>query len=133
MAIRMVYRHGSPTLAGLRYRGREGMFAWLLHRASGLGILLFLVLHIFDIFLMGLGPGPFNALLVIYHAWWGRILTVFLLFGVLFHAVNGARIIVQDLWPQLWRHQGKLIWIETALFLPVFLWAAYLTLRPLGQ
>ena len=59
MAIRTVYRGGSPVLEGLRYRGREGMIAWLLHRLSGLGVLLFLVIHIFDIFLMGFGPGQY--------------------------------------------------------------------------
>jgi succinate dehydrogenase / fumarate reductase cytochrome b subunit len=131
MANRTVYRRGLPVLAGLRYRGREGMFAWLLHRVSGLGVLLFLVLHIFDIFLMGLGPEIFNSLLVLYHSWWGRIMTCFLVFGLLFHAVNGARIIIQDFWPRLWRHQAKLIWIETAIFIPVFLWTAFVTLRPL--
>jgi succinate dehydrogenase / fumarate reductase cytochrome b subunit len=133
MAIRTVYRGGSPVLEGLRYRGREGMIAWLLHRLSGLGVLLFLVIHIFDIFLMGFGPGPFNALLVLYHSWWGRIMTVFLVFGLLFHAVNGARIIIQDFWPRLWRHQGRLILIETIIFVPVFVWTAFVTLRPLFQ
>jgi len=107
------------------------MFAWLLHRATGLGILLFLLLHIFDIFLLAFGPELFEELLVLYHSWWGRILTVFLLFGVLFHALNGARIIVQDFWPRLWPYQRRLIWIETAVFLPVFLWGAYIFLRPI--
>jgi len=133
MAIRRVYRGGSPVLAGLRYRGREGMFAWLLHRLSGLGVLLFLVIHIFDIFLMGFGPKTFNALLVLYHSWWGRIMTVFLVFGLLFHAVNGARIIILDFWPRLWRHQAKLIWIEVLISVPVFLWTAFITIRPLFQ
>jgi succinate dehydrogenase / fumarate reductase cytochrome b subunit len=131
MAPRTVYRRGMPILEGLRYRGREGMFAWLLHRATGLGILLFLLLHIFDIFLLAFGPELFEELLVLYHSWWGRILTVFLLFGVLFHALNGARIIVQDFWPRLWPYQRRLIWIETAVFLPVFLWGAYIFLRPI--
>ena len=131
MAPRTVYRRGMPILEGLRYRGREGMFAWLLHRATGLGILLFLLLHVFDIFLLAFGPELFEELLVLYHSWWGRILTVFLLFGVLFHALNGARIIVQDFWPRLWPYQRRLIWIETAIFLPVFLWGAYIFLRPI--
>ena len=65
MATRTVYRRGRPILEGLRYRGREGMIAWLLHRASGLGVLLFLALHIVDIFLLAFGPDIFNALLVL--------------------------------------------------------------------
>src|SRR5690606_40253944 len=88
---RTVYSRGRPILQGLRYRGRQGMWAWLLHRTTGLGILLFLLLHIFDIFLVAFGPEVFNALLFIYRAWWARVLEVFLLFGVLFHALNGDR------------------------------------------
>lgn len=131
MATRTVYRRGVPILEGLRYRGREGMFAWLLHRASGLGILLFLALHIVDIFLMAFGPEVFNELLVLYHSAPGRILTVFLLFGVLFHALNGFRIIVQDFWPKLWPYERQLIWVEAAIFIPIFLWGAYQFLLPI--
>jgi succinate dehydrogenase / fumarate reductase cytochrome b subunit len=128
---RTVYRQGRPILDGLRYRGREGMFAWLLHRTTGVGIVLFLLVHIFDIFLLGFGPEVFNSLLFLYHAWWARILEVFLLFGVLFHALNGTRIIVQDFWPKLWRYERQLIWAETGIFVPIFLWGTYVFLLPL--
>lgn len=133
MPTRTVYRRGRLVLEGLRYRGREGMFAWLLHRATGLGVLFFLLLHIFDIFLLGFGPGVFNELLFIYRAWWARVLEVFLLFGVLFHALNGLRIIVQDFWPRLWEHERKLVWAEAVVFLPLFVWGTALFLRPLFE
>ena len=129
--MRTVYKRGTPVLEGLRYKGREGMFAWLLHRTTGLGILFFLVIHVVDIFLMAFGPDIFNALLVLYHAWWGRIMTVFLFFGVLFHALNGARIIIQDLWPRTWPHERKFIIAEAVVFVPVFLWGAYRILLPI--
>jgi len=129
---RTVYgSRGRPVLAGLRYRGRQGMWAWLLHRTTGLGILLFLLLHIFDIFLLGFGPDVFNQLLFIYSAWWARLLEVFLLFGVLFHALNGLRLIIQDFWPGLWRYERQMILAEAAVFVPVFLWGAYIFLLPL--
>lgn len=130
-STRTVYHRGRPILEGLRYRGREGMIVWILHRATGLGVLLFLLLHIFDIFLLGFGPEVFNQLLFLYSAWWARALEVFLLFGVLFHAVNGARIIIQDFWPGLWRYERELIWLELGLFVPVFLAGAYIFLKPL--
>lgn len=133
MQTRTVYRRGRLVLEGLRYRGREGMFAWLLHRATGLGVLFFLLLHIFDIFLLGFGPGVFNELLFIYRAWWARVLEVFLLFGVLFHALNGLRVIVQDFWPRLWEHERKLVWAEAAVFLPLFVWGTALFLGPLFE
>jgi succinate dehydrogenase / fumarate reductase, cytochrome b subunit len=128
---RTVYHRGRPILQGLRYRGREGMFAWILHRATGLGVLLFLLLHIFDIFLLGFGPEIFDALLFLYHAWWARILEVFLLFAVMFHALNGARIIVQDFSPRLWRYERQLIWAEAAILVPIMIVGAYVFLRPI--
>lgn len=110
------------------------MWAWLLHRTTGLGILLFLLLHIFDIFLIAFGPEVFNALLFIYRAWWARVLEVFLLFGVLFHALNGLRLIIQDFWPALWRYERQMILAETIVFVPLFLWGTYVFLKPLfGQ
>ena len=44
----------------LRYRGRDGQWAWMLHRVSGLGVMLFLLLHIVDIFLMAAGKETFE-------------------------------------------------------------------------
>ena len=38
------------------YKGQSGMWSWLLHRVTGLGILLFLFVHIVDISLLGFGP-----------------------------------------------------------------------------
>ena len=36
----------------VRYRGGEGMLAWAFHRISGVAIWLFVILHVFDIFLV---------------------------------------------------------------------------------
>ena len=36
-----------------RYRGSEGMLAWAFHRISGVAIWVFIVLHVFDIWLAG--------------------------------------------------------------------------------
>jgi succinate dehydrogenase / fumarate reductase cytochrome b subunit len=85
----------------LRYRGGSGQWAWAIHRAAGLGVLAFLLLHIFDIFLVTFGPGVFNEFLFLYKAWPFRILEVALLFGLIYHAFNGLRIILADFYPVL--------------------------------
>lgn len=118
-------------LSVLTYRGREGQWSWLLHRVAGLGVLLFLLLHIFDIWLVTLGPDIFNRFLFIYKAPPFKVLEVFLIFGVLFHAVNGARIIVIDFWPGATRHHRKLVWIEVMIMLSVLIPAAWVTLENL--
>jgi succinate dehydrogenase / fumarate reductase, cytochrome b subunit len=35
-------------VTALRYKGRTGMWMWLLHRVTGLGILAFLIIHVVE-------------------------------------------------------------------------------------
>ena len=81
------------------YRGQSGMFSWWFHRISGLGILLFLLLHIVDITLLGFGPTVYNNALTIFSTWYVRVATLFLIAAVFYHAYNGVRIILVDFWP----------------------------------
>jgi succinate dehydrogenase / fumarate reductase, cytochrome b subunit len=83
------------------YRGQSGMFSWLFHRISGLGILLFLLLHIVDITLLGFGRTVYNDALTIFSTWYVRTATLFLVAAVFYHAYNGVRIILVDFWPVL--------------------------------
>ena len=123
-------RFGGPG-SWVTYRGGLGMAMWALHRAAGLGILLFLSLHVVDIFLLAFGEEVFNELLVIYRAPWARVLEVFLLFGVLFHALNGLRIILQDFFPAAMLAHRKLVTAELVVLAVIFLPSAWLMLQPL--
>lgn len=123
-------RNVSPR-SWITYRGGLGMAMWALHRVTGLGILLFLTLHIVDIFLLTFGEELFNELLIIYRAPWARLLEVFLLFGVLFHALNGLRITIQDFWPKAWLVEKKLVVVQLVVFTVVFVPSAWLMIEPL--
>lgn len=103
------------------YRGGPGMLAWALHRLTGLGVVAFLALHIFDIFLVGFGPQVFTFFLFLYRAWPFRILEVFLLFGLLYHALNGLRIILLDFWPATARFHKEMWYVQMIVFLVVFI------------
>lgn len=111
----------------LRYRGGEGQWAWAIHRAAGLGVLAFLMLHIFDIFLAAFGPSVFDELLFLYKGPPARILEVVLLFGLLYHAINGLRIIAADFIPMLARRSiaRTLFYIQFVAFVVVFAPIAY--------
>jgi succinate dehydrogenase / fumarate reductase cytochrome b subunit len=93
--------------------------------------MLFLLLHITDIFLLSLGAEAFDSVLFIYRAPPFRVLEVFLIFGLLFHAVNGIRITVLDFWPRMWRFQRTLVWVEAVIVMAVFVPAAFVTLAPM--
>jgi succinate dehydrogenase / fumarate reductase cytochrome b subunit len=119
---------------GITYRGREGHWAWLLHRVSGLGILLFLFLHILDIYLVGVGRDIFEQFLFFYHSPPFKVLVLGLLFGVFYHAFNGVRIILVDFWPERfsnWKTQRTMFRIVLALTLLAFIPAAIVTIAPI--
>ncbi len=79
------------------YRGREGQWAFVFHRMSGVALALFLLLHVVDISLVMFGPdGPFDAFLVFYHNWPFRVGLIAVIAGVVYHGLNGLRIIIMD-------------------------------------
>jgi len=100
------------------------MWSWVLHRATGIGILFFLFLHIVDIALIGWGPATFEKLLFLYRNPVFRMGEIVLFGAVLYHALNGIRITVIDFWSAGALYHRQLFWVEVAVFLVLFLPAA---------
>ena len=121
----------SSLWRGITYRGREGHYAFILHRLAGLGVLAFLVLHVFDIFLMAFGANAFNNFLALYTNPIARLAEVGLIFGVVYHAFNGLRIIIIDFWPATTVYSRQLWWLVVAITLVLTAVAGFFTLRPL--
>ncbi len=105
----------------LRYRGGIGQWAWAVNRVAGLGILLFLALHILDIFIAGFGPGLFDELLFLYKGPVVRVLDVFLVFGLLYHGINGLRLTLMDFKPTTAKLHLRLFYVQIVVFLVVFI------------
>jgi succinate dehydrogenase / fumarate reductase cytochrome b subunit len=99
---------------GLRYKGGGPMLTYVLHRIGGLGMAIFITMHILASYLGG-DVGQF--LNSVYESWYFQII---IFFCVLFHAINGLRITILDLWPKLLEHQREAIWVEWAVFIPVY-------------
>jgi succinate dehydrogenase / fumarate reductase cytochrome b subunit len=115
----------------LRYRGGEGMLAWAFHRISGVAIWAFVVLHVIDIYLVGGDPKAYNELLAIYASPIGRVGETLLGAGLLYHALNGVRIIVMDFWPPLTRFHRQLWYANWIIFAAVGLPVAWIILSPI--
>jgi succinate dehydrogenase / fumarate reductase cytochrome b subunit len=98
----------------LHYNGQGPMLTFILHRIGGLGMAIFISFHILGSFMGGKGGIFINN---IYENW---IFQIFIFFCVLFHVINGMRITVLDLWPKLIEYQREAIWVEWAVFLPVY-------------
>jgi len=115
------------------YRGREGTWAWLFHRISGIGIWLFVVLHVVDIYLVGGNPKAYDEILQFYASPVGRVMEVLLGAALLYHALNGLRIIIIDLWPAMTVHHRKLWWASWIIFVGLGVPGAVIILRPLWK
>jgi succinate dehydrogenase / fumarate reductase, cytochrome b subunit len=103
------------------YRAPQGMLSWALHRLTGLGVLLFLFLHIIDIFLVGYGPDLFNDLLFIYHHPAFVVGQIALIACVYYHAANGIRIIIVDFWSQGYKYERQLFYGAMGVFFLFFI------------
>ena len=113
------------------YRGGVGQWSWLLHRVTGVGVLIFLCLHILDTSLIVLGPEHYNAVIRIYRLPVFRVLEVGLFASVLFHALNGVRIILIDCWVDLTRIHTTLFRVQIALFTLTMIPVTWIMLTPL--
>lgn len=104
--------------AALRYRGKQGMLNWILHRVTGLGIVLFVGTHVVvSFFGQQFGDDIAFAINGVYESWQFQI---FVYFSVLFHAFNGTRLALMDIFPSLIRFQRELVWLQWIVFLPVY-------------
>jgi succinate dehydrogenase / fumarate reductase cytochrome b subunit len=140
-----VYHRGtwSRFVEGLRYGGGIGQWSWLVHRVTGLGILLFLIVHIIDTFLVVAYPAEYDFTVSIYggtfagvYYWplrWGfRISELALIACVVFHAVNGVRIVLFDFWPRAVLYQREIFWVVLVVFLGVMLPVSFVVLGALA-
>lgn len=114
-----------------RYRGGPGMVAWAFHRISGLAIWVFILLHVFDIWLSSVNPTLYDDLLVVYASPAGRVGEMLLGAALLYHALNGLRIILYDFWPALSRFQRQIWYVNWIVFVVVGLPVAYIILKPI--
>lgn len=102
----------APTL----YRGREGMWNWIAHRAAGVAIFFFLLIHVVDTSLVRISPDAYNEVIGAYKTPLYGLVESGLVAAVVFHALNGLRIIAVD--TSLWalRHQRLLAWVVWVVF-----------------
>lgn len=103
---------------GLKYQGGGPMLAWMLHRITGLSILLIVGLHVYaSFFMQQTGSDLGTTFNIIYESWIFQIIVIFI---VIFHGLNGLRIIILDVWPNALRFQREALWLQWFIFVPVY-------------
>lgn len=86
------------------YKGHEGQYSWLLHRITGVAIILFLFAHVIDTAVVGWGPEAYNRVVTVYENPLVRLLELGLVAAVLYHSFNGIKIMLLDFFPRLVTH-----------------------------
>ena len=107
------------------------MWAWMLHRVTGIGVLLFLIVHIVDISLLGFGPTVYNEGIALFGTTVVRIVSLALIGALLYHAFNGIRIMLVDFVPWCARYQRSMFWAVMALTILGFIPIAYFVIGPI--
>ena len=101
---------------GTLYRGREGMWSWVLHRVTGVAIFFFLLVHILDTSLVRLSPEAYNAVIGTYKNPLMGIGEIGLVGAIIFHALNGLRIILVDYWSKGVKYQRLMFWLVITIW-----------------
>ncbi|WP_422749819.1 succinate dehydrogenase, cytochrome b556 subunit [Mycobacterium sp. WMMD1722] len=103
------------------YRGDPGMWSWVLHRISGAAIFFFLFVHVVDTALVRVSPEAYNSVIETYKTPIVGLMEIGLVAAVLYHALNGIRVILIDFWKDGPRHQKRMLWVVAGVFIAVLI------------
>ena len=110
-----------PSRRRSLYRGDPGMWSWVLHRITGATIFFFLLVHVLDTALVRVSPQAYNEVINTYKTPIVGLMEIGLVAAVLYHALNGIRVILIDFWSWATRHQRQLWWGVIGLWLVTML------------
>ena len=100
----------AKAATGTLYRGNEGMWSWVAHRVTGVGIFFFLLVHVLDTALVRVSPEAYNAVIGTYKTPVMAFGEIALVAAIAFHAFNGLRVILVDFSKSGPKNQKKLFW-----------------------
>ena len=119
------------VLLGRNVKSSESAnWAFYLHRLSGIAIALFLPLHILDVAVFAFLPSEFEELHSIYGTTPMRIFECGLLFGLLFHSLNGIRIILVDYFDLSTKVAARTLQFLTLVVIALTAWGSMIILGP---
>ena len=110
-----------PARRRTLYRGDPGMWSWVLHRITGATIFFFLFVHVLDTALVRVSPEAYNEVVSTYKTPIVGLMEVGLVAAVLYHALNGIRVILIDFWQHGPRYQRLMLWGVAAVWLAVMI------------
>lgn len=107
----------------MHYRWKTGMWAWVLNRITGLALVGYLAMHIMVISNLH-NPAKFDATMRFLGSWEFRLLEIGLFLVVLYHALNGIRVIIVDFFGGA-VHHARIFWWLVGIGAVLFLLGTY--------
>lgn len=110
----------STMPAGTLYRGKVGMWSWVMHRVTGVAIFFFLLVHVLDTALVRVSPEAYNVVIATYQTPLIGVAELGLVAAILYHGFNGIRITLIDYWSRGAKLQNQMYWIVIGLSFLLF-------------
>ncbi len=104
------------------------MWTWVAHRITGVAVFFFLLVHVLDTALVRVSPAAYDEVIATYKTPLVNLMEVGLVGAVLFHALNGIRIILVDFWSKGPRLQRQMTWTIMAIWLVLMVPGTYFML-----
>ena len=92
------------------------MWTWVLHRITGVMIFFFLFVHVIDTSMVRISPEAYNTAVDTYKNPVVGVMEVGLVAAVLFHALNGIRLVLIDFWEKGPRYQREMTYGVVGVF-----------------
>ncbi|MCK0093354.1 succinate dehydrogenase, cytochrome b556 subunit [Rhodococcus sp. HNM0563] len=103
------------------YRGDPGMWSWVLHRITGVATFFFLFVHVLDTALVRVNPETYDAVIETYKNPIVGLMELGLVAMVLYHALNGLRVMLIDFWSKGPKYQRVMLWTILAIWFVVMI------------
>lgn len=100
------------------------MWAWVLQRITGVTIFFFLFVHVLDTAVIRVNENTYTEIIDTYKTPLIGLMEIGLVFCVLFHAINGIRVILIDFWGNGPKYQRQMLWVVGVVFSILFIAAA---------
>ncbi|RKY90016.1 succinate dehydrogenase, cytochrome b556 subunit [candidate division KSB1 bacterium] len=106
----------SVLLRELKLNFNPGMISFFFHRITGIGIVIYIFLHLWTLSAVVKGRDAFNHSIVKWDNTLGHFFEYLIMIAVLYHLLNGIRIIAADLFKLTLFHK-KMFWAFGIIFI----------------
>lgn len=100
------------------------MWSWVLHRITGVATFFFLFVHVLDTALVRVNPETYDSVIETNKNPVVGLMELGLVAMVLYHALNGLRVMLVDFWSKGPQYQRVMLWTVLAIWFVVMIPAA---------